>query len=182
MNYTRVTDLNDPALAVYSKLNEVQLKRYYEPEEGLSICESPKVIRRALDAGYEPVSLLLEPKYLEGEDADIAERISSDPEVPIYSAPLEVLSKLTGYFLTGGMLCAMRRKPLASVEELIGRLMETTSAAITEGSISAQSQNDSELLRNPAPKSQNSAASSAIRRSVSAAPLSRARQAHTASL
>jgi len=122
INYSEVTDLNDPALVVFSQLNEIQLKRYYEPAEGLFICESPKVIRRALDGGYDAVSLLLEPKYLEGEDADITERVALNPAVPVYTAPLEVLSNLTGYHLTGGMLCAMRRKILPSAEELLSEI------------------------------------------------------------
>ena len=135
-----IRDLNDPELKIYTGLNEIQLKRYYEPKEGLFICESPKVIRRAFGAGYEPVSLLVEDKMLHGPDADIIERIaavrtvgaSSSAPVPetesvsfeespvlIYKAPLEILVRLTGYHLTGGMLCAMRRKPFPSPEELL---------------------------------------------------------------
>ncbi len=125
INYSEVTDLNDPAFTVFSQLNEIQLKRYYEPAEGLFICESPKVIRRALDAGYEAVSLLIEPKYLEGDDADITERVALNPAVPVYTAPLEVLSNLIGYHLTGGMLCAMRRKILPSAEELLSEILRS---------------------------------------------------------
>lgn len=118
-----ITDLKDPELKIYTELNEIQLKRYFEPDEGLFICESPKVIRRALEAGYEPVSLLMEPKYLEGQDADILalceKNLASDAKpFSIYTAPQEVLIKLTGYHLTNGMLCAMRRKELPAVETL----------------------------------------------------------------
>lgn len=118
-----ITDLKDPELKIYTELNEIQLKRYFEPDAGLFICESPKVIRRALEAGYEPVSLLMEPKYLEGQDADILalceKNLASDAKpFSIYTAPQEVLIKLTGYHLTNGMLCAMRRKELPAVETL----------------------------------------------------------------
>ena len=118
-----ITDLKDPELKIYTELNEIQLKRYFEPDEGLFICESPKVIRRALEAGYEPVSLLMESKYLEGQDADILalceKNLASDAKpFSIYTAPQEVLIKLTGYHLTNGMLCAMRRKELPAVETL----------------------------------------------------------------
>ena len=118
-----ITDLKDPELKIYTELNEIQLKRYFEPDEGLFICESPKVIRRALEAGYEPVSLLMEPKYLEGQDADILalceKNLASDAKpFSIYTAPQEVLIKLTGYHLTNSMLCAMRRKELPAVETL----------------------------------------------------------------
>lgn len=118
-----ITDLKDPELKIYTELNEIQLKRYFEPDAGLFICESPKVIRRALEAGYEPVSLLMEPKYLEGQDADILalceKNLASDAKpFSIYTAPQEVLIKLTGYHLTNGMLCAMRRKELSAVETL----------------------------------------------------------------
>lgn len=132
-----VSDLKDEKLAVYTGVNETQLKHYYEPKEGLFICESPKVIRRALDAGYEPESFLLEPKYLEGEDADLLQRCE---EVPVYAAETKVLSRLTGYFLTGGMLCAMKRKPMASAEELLkNRCFRQQDPAESHGTCSALS-------------------------------------------
>ncbi len=112
----QLTNLNIPELEIYTRLNEVQLKRFYEPHPGLFICESPKVIRRAMDAGYEPESFLCEPRYLEGEDRDLLVRF---PEVPVYTAPLEILTKLTGFHLTNGMLCAMKRRPPLSAEELL---------------------------------------------------------------
>ena len=112
----RITDLSAKELNVYVSTNEVQLKRYFEPDEGIFIAESPKVIRRALDAGYEPLSLLCEEKYIEGQAADIVDRCSG---VTVYTAGEDILTKLTGYKLTQGMLCAMRRKALPSAQELL---------------------------------------------------------------
>lgn len=111
---TTITDFGAPELDVYARLSERELLRYDEPLAGLFIAESPKVIERALDAGYEPLSLLLEPKHIEGEAREIVARC----DVPIYTAPLDVLTKLVGFQLTRGVLCAMRRKsepPLESV-------------------------------------------------------------------
>ena len=112
----RITDLSAKELNVYVSTNEVQLKRYFEPDEGIFIAESPKVIRRALDAGYEPLSLLCEEKYIEGQAADIIERCAG---VTVYTAGEDILTKLTGYKLTQGVLCAMRRKALPSAQELL---------------------------------------------------------------
>jgi len=114
-NITRIKDFSAPELDVYARLNEAQLLHYYEPNGGLFIAESPKVIERALDAGYTPVSLLLEPKHITGEAADIIARCEG---VPVYTAELEILTKLTGFQLTRGVLCAMHRRPLPSVEEV----------------------------------------------------------------
>lgn len=114
-SFTEVNDLNDPALAVYSGLKEVQLKHFYEPAEGLFICESPKVIRRALRAGYKPESFLFDPRHLEGDGAEILGRCA---DAALFMAPFEVMVRLTGYHLTGGMLCAMRRKPLPDAASL----------------------------------------------------------------
>lgn len=111
----KVTDLNDPELVVYQGLKEAQLKHYYEPHGGLFICESPKVIRRALQAGYEPVSLLLEDVQKTEENGDI---FAKSVGIPVYEASKDVLVQLTGYFLTGGMLCAMKRKKLPLANEL----------------------------------------------------------------
>lgn len=110
-----VTDLHDPELVVYQGLKEAQLKHFYEPHGGLFICESPKVIRRALRAGYEPVSLLLEDVQKTEENRDIFEKCAG---IPIYETSKDVLIQLTGYFLTGGMLCAMKRRDLPSAKEL----------------------------------------------------------------
>ena len=94
---------------------EGQLRSRRDAELGLFIAESPKVIARALDAGYEPISLLMEPRQIEGQGREILERC---PDVPVYTAQREVLAELTGYPLTRGVLCAMRRRPLPEVEAL----------------------------------------------------------------
>ncbi len=101
-----IKDFEDPKLDVYARLTENQLLNRHEPEKGLFIAESPKVIERALRAGYEPVSLLLEPKHITGEASGIIEQCGN---VPVYTAPFELLTKLTGFQLTRGVLCAMRR-------------------------------------------------------------------------
>lgn len=110
-----ITDLSAAELDIYARLSEVQLLRYREPENGIFIAESPKVIGRALDAGYEPVSFLAEKGQLEGEAQEILERC---PKIPIYIAETEVLTKLTGFKLTRGILCAMNRRTLPNVEEV----------------------------------------------------------------
>ena len=110
-----IADLAAPELEVYARLTEGQLKNRAEPEKGLFIAESPKVIDRALDAGYEPVSLLMERKHIEGQAREIVERCG---EIPVYTSELEVLKELTGFPLTRGVLCAMRRKPLPSAESV----------------------------------------------------------------
>ena len=145
MSIRRITDIRIPELSVYTDLNEPQLLHYYEPETGLFICESPNVIMRALDAGYEPVSMVTEERFLAenfsagnfseafvSSDPSIRvddryfltakrtlERILRSSDIPVYTGPLSVLKELTGYSLTRGMLCAMRRRPLLSPEELV---------------------------------------------------------------
>lgn len=114
-NIIEITDFEAPELDVYARLTEVQLLNRHEPEKGLFIAESPKVIERALDAGYEPVSCLVERKHVAGQAKDIIARCG---EIPVYTAEFEVLTKLTGFQLTRGMLCAMRRPKLPSVEEV----------------------------------------------------------------
>lgn len=114
-NIIEINDITAPELDVYARTSEVQLLRYYEPEPGLFIAESPKVIERALNAGYEPLSFLAEHKDLEGEAKQILERY---PEIPVYTAEYDVLVGMTGYALARGMLCAMRRRRLPSVEEI----------------------------------------------------------------
>lgn len=114
-NIIEISDFSASELDVYARLSEVQLLRYYEPYDGLFIAESPKVIERALNAGYEPVSLLLEPKHITGEAREIIERC---PDIPVYVAELEVLTKLTGFQLTRGALCAMKRRTLPRVEDI----------------------------------------------------------------
>ena len=113
--WNEIKDFAAPELDVYARMSEVQLLRYYEPDPGIFIAESPKVIERALNAGYQPISFLVEHKDLEREAKEILERY---PEVPVYTAEYEILVKLTGFALTRGMLCAMRRNSLPSVEDI----------------------------------------------------------------
>lgn len=117
MKIIEVMDLNRPELAVYAELSERQLATIYEPEEGLFIAESPKVIERALDGGYEPVSFLAE----KGQLAEAEEILDRMEDVPIYVAPDEILTKLTGYHLTRGLWCTMRRRTLPTIEEVCQR-------------------------------------------------------------
>ncbi|MBQ2901728.1 MAG: RNA methyltransferase [Agathobacter sp.] len=118
-NIIKITDLTIPELDVYARLSEVQLLRYNEPDLGLFICESPKVIMRALDAGYFPVSILVEEKEIKEEVLEIVERCDIlCPSIPVYTANYETLSQLTGFNLTRGMLCCMKRNTLPSVEEI----------------------------------------------------------------
>lgn len=110
-----ITDFLAPELDVYARLTETQLLNRHEPEKALFIAESPRVIERALDAGYEPVSLLVERKHIDGQAKDVIARLG---EIPVYTAEFEVLTQLTGYNLTRGALCAMRRPPLPQAEEI----------------------------------------------------------------
>ena len=114
-NIIEITDFNDPALDVYARLTENQLLSREDPDKALFIAESPKVVERALNAGYQPVSLLVETKHIEGKAKEVIARCG---EVPVYTAPFDVLTQLTGFKLTRGMLCAMRRRPLPTVEEV----------------------------------------------------------------
>ena len=119
-NIIKITDLNIPELDVYARLSEVQLLRYNEPDLGLFICESPKVIMRALDAGYEPVSILVEEKEIKDDILEIINRCDNlCPDMPVYTADSDTLSQLTGFNLTRGMLCCMKRNALLSIEEII---------------------------------------------------------------
>lgn len=114
-NVIEITDLNAPQLDVYARLTEVQLLNRFEPEKGMFIAESPKVIQRALDAGCEPVSFLMERPHIDG----IGSSILNDCEgVPVYTAEFEVLTRLTGFKLTRGMLCAMKRPVPRTLEEV----------------------------------------------------------------
>ena len=110
-----ITDLSAPELDVYARLSEGQLLHYYEPDTGLFIAESPKVISRALDAGYEPVSLLMEPEHVEGEAREVVSRCGG---IPVYTAEARILTELTGFQLTRGVLCAMRRRRLPDAASL----------------------------------------------------------------
>lgn len=111
-----LTDLDErEELQLYTSLNEAQLLHYYEPNGGIFIAESPKVIERALDAGCQPVSFLMEKKHVQTQGREILERC---PDVPVYVAKPEILAQVTGYQLTRGMLCAMKRPDLLPVEKV----------------------------------------------------------------
>jgi len=119
-NIIEITNLNIPELDIYARLSEVQLLRYNEPDLGIFICESPKVITRALDAGYIPISILVEDKEIKDDVLEIIERCNHlCPNIPIYTSSYDTLSKLTGFNLTRGMLCAMKRDALPPVEDII---------------------------------------------------------------
>lgn len=115
MSVIEITTLNHPGVEIFSKLTEAQLRNRVEPDKGLFIVESPKVIRVALDAGYEPVALMCERKHITGDAEDIIERVG---DLPIYTGERDVLSNLTGYTLTRGVLCAMRRPAMKSVSDV----------------------------------------------------------------
>ena len=114
-NIIEISSIGAPELDVYARLTENQLVNRADPENGLFIAESPNVILRALDGGYEPVSLLMERRHIEGQASEVVERCG---QIPLYTAPLPVLTELTGFPLTRGVLCAMRRRPLPAPEEI----------------------------------------------------------------
>ena len=116
IQYTEIIDFEAPELDVYARLTEAQLLNRFEPKKGMFIAESPKVIMRALDAGCVPVSLLVERGHVNEEAAEAIERCG---DVPVYTASMEILTKLTGFQLTRGMLCAMRRPTLPTVAEVL---------------------------------------------------------------
>ena len=116
-NMTEITDFDAPELDVYARLTEAQLLNKDHPEDGLFIAESPKVISRALDGGYEPVSVLVEKKQVL-EDAETIAVLGKCGNVPVYTAEFEVLTKLTGFKLTRGMLCAMKRRRVPGLQEI----------------------------------------------------------------
>lgn len=111
-----ITSIEDPRIAPFNKLTETQLRQRQDTEQGIFIAESPKVIRVALQAGYEPTALLCEKKHIEGDAADI---IQGHPDMPVYTGSRELLSELTGYTLTRGVLCAMQRKPEPLLDEIL---------------------------------------------------------------
>ena len=126
-NIITISDFSDPRLDLFARLTEGQLRRRQESEQGIFISESPKVIERALNGGYTPVALLMEQKHIEGDGAPIIARC---PEVPVYTASRQVLEALTGFALTRGVLCAMERRALPTVEEL---LQNVRRVAVLEG-------------------------------------------------
>ena len=126
-NIIDITDYSDPRLDLFARLTEAQLRQRQESQQGIFIAESPKVIERALNGGYRPVALLMEQKHIDGDGADIIARC---PHIPVYTASRPVLESLTGFALTRGVLCAMERRPLPSVEEL---LQNARRVAVLEG-------------------------------------------------
>ena len=125
-NIIPITDFSAPELDIYARKTENQLLNREHPQEGIFIAESPKVVERALDGGYEPVSVLVEDRHIDGEARPVLERVG---DVPVYTAPFEVLKQLTGFPLTRGVLCAMRRKNLPALE---GILQGATRVAVLE--------------------------------------------------
>lgn len=115
MPVIEISSLKHEGVEVFSTLTEAQLRNKVEPEKGVFIAESPKVIKVALDAGYEPLALLCERKHIEGDAKEIIERVG---DIPIYTGDRDLLATLTGYTLTRGVLCAMRRPMPKSVEEV----------------------------------------------------------------
>ena len=115
-NIIEITDFTAPELDVYARLTEAQLLNRFEPAKGMFIAESPKVIHRALDAGCQPVSLLMERKDIDGSAEDVIARCG---DIPVFTADRDVLCQLTGYHLTRGVLCAMRRPKLPEPEEIL---------------------------------------------------------------
>ena len=114
-NIIELTDFEAPQLDLFARLTESQLRRRMECERGILIAESPKVIRIALNSGYKPLALLMERHHIEEQAKDIVERCG---DIPLYTADREILAKLTGYELTRGVLCALQRPQLPTVEEL----------------------------------------------------------------
>lgn len=112
----QVTDLNQAGPDIFANLTERELRNAYEKQGGFFIAESPKVIERALNAGYEPISMLMEEKHITGDAAFLIQRC---PNLPVYTAPRSVLEQLTGYKLTRGVLCAFKRKEPDSLEQAI---------------------------------------------------------------
>ena len=118
MPVIEITSLEHPGVDVFGTLTEAQLRNRLEPEKGIFIAESPKVIRVALEAGYEPLALLCERKHITGDATDIIARCG---DMPVYTGDRDLLAKLTGYTLTRGVLCAMRRPAPRSMEEVCGQ-------------------------------------------------------------
>ena len=114
-----IQSLQEPGVEIFGTLTEAQLRNRLDAERGIFIAESPKVIRVAMQAGYEPMALLCERRHIEGDAADIIEQCG---DIPIYTGERELLSELTGYTLTRGVLCAMRRKVELSVEDVLASI------------------------------------------------------------
>lgn len=117
-NIVPITDFTTPELDIYARLSENQLLHYYEPNNGIFIAESPKVIDRALDQGYTPISMLVEDKQIAGQASQVIARCK---DIPVYTASFDVLTRLTGFQLTRGILCAMRRRDLPDIRRLCAK-------------------------------------------------------------
>lgn len=115
INQIGITDFNATELDIYARTKEVVLLNRAKPEDGIFIAESPKVIERALDSGCEPISILMEERHIEGEGKSVLERCG---DIPVYTAEFDVLKELTGFPLTRGMLCAMRRPAPLSLQQV----------------------------------------------------------------
>lgn len=115
MHIVEITSLDTPGVEMFCTLTEAQLRNRVNAEKGIFIAESPKVIRVALNAGYEPLALLCERKHIVGDAADIIARLDN---VPVYTGERELLAQITGYTLTRGVLCAMRRPAMPAVEDV----------------------------------------------------------------
>lgn len=115
MKIVEIENFTAPELDIFARLNENQLLNRDKPEKGMFIAESPKVVERALDAGYEPVSMLIERKHITGEASGIIRRCG---DIPVYTADFDVLTQITGFELTRGVLCAMKRKKLPNAREV----------------------------------------------------------------
>ena len=118
-NVIEIHSLNEPGVEIFGTLTEAQLRNRLDAERGIFIAESPKVIRVAMQAGYEPLALLCERRHIEGDAADIIEKCN---DIPIFTGERELLSELTGYTLTRGVLCAMRRKAELSVKDVLASI------------------------------------------------------------
>lgn len=130
-NIIEIQDISAPELDMFARLTQAQLRNRREPEKGIFIAESPKVIGYALDAGCEPVALLMERRQIEGQAQEIIARCG---DIPVYTAEREVLAGLTGFELTRGVLCAMRRPQLPTVEQLCANARRV---AVLEGIVDA---------------------------------------------
>ena len=115
-NIIKIKDYDNKELDIYARATENELLHYYEPNGGVFIAETLMVIERALDAGYEPISMLVEERLIDTEAKDIIEKVGG---IPIFTASMDILQNLVGYHLTRGVLCAMKRKDLPSVDEVL---------------------------------------------------------------
>ena len=140
-NIMEIHDFSAPELDIYARISEVQLLNRAEPEKGIFIAESPKVIERALDSGCQPISFLVEHKHVEGEAKKLIRRCG---DIPVYTAEFDVLTQLTGFKLTRGMLCAMRRPALPDIVDVcknarrIAVLDELGKSTLTESGLQSE--------------------------------------------